>query len=141
MREKLNCILLIDDDEVTNFLNAKILNKIQVAYEIKIVKNGLEALQFITSWNESGLCPELILLDLHMPVLDGFEFMNSFSQLEFENKDSVQIAVITSSDNPNDLDMARSLGIKHYFMKPFKEETMKAFFANELKFDYIFSRN
>lgn len=133
--------MLIDDDEITNFINESILRKLNVAREIKVVKNGLEGLKFITSWQEHNLCPDLILLDLHMPVMDGFEFMGSFNELEFENKEQVQIAVLTSSENPKDLELARELGIKHYFKKPFKEETLKAYFKNDFNFNYKFSNN
>lgn len=141
MREKLKCILLVDDDEVNNFINLTILQKLEVADRIEVAKNGLEALKFITSWNDEGYCPELIILDLHMPVMDGFEFMDSYNQMEFINKDLVQIAILTSSENPHDIDHARMLGIKNYLMKPFRAESVKAFLNANFDFDYRFSDN
>ncbi len=141
MHKKLNCILLIDDDEVNNFINENILRKLNVAEEIKVVKNGLEALQFITTYNDVGVSPELILLDLHMPVMDGFEFMSSFNQLDLINKHKIEIAVLTSSENPNDLRLAKSLGIKHYLMKPFKADTVEMFFNMNFSITYNFSDN
>jgi CheY-like chemotaxis protein len=141
MKEKLNCILLVDDDEVNNFINETILKKLDVAERIVVVKNGLEALKFIAAWNDEGICPELILLDLHMPVLDGFEFMDSFKSMEFVNKDEVQIAVLTSSENPYDIEHARQLGIKNYLMKPLRAETLKPFFNSSFNINYKFSDN
>ncbi|MBX9851133.1 MAG: response regulator [Cytophagaceae bacterium] len=141
MHKKLNCILLIDDDEVNNFINENILRKLNVAADIKVVKNGLEALQFITTYNDEGISPELILLDLHMPVMDGFEFMSSFKKLDLKNKDKIEIAVLTSSDNPNDLKLAKNLGIKHYLIKPFKPDTVELFFNMNFSITYNFSDN
>ncbi|WP_028978638.1 response regulator [Sporocytophaga myxococcoides] len=121
--KKINCILLIDDDEISNFINETLLKRMGVASEIKVVKNGIDGLKYITIYDEKGICPELILLDLNMPVIDGYEFLESFDKLIFENKNNVKIVVLSSSNNPRDEERLKNeFGISNYFIKPLTEE-------------------
>ncbi|WP_299212202.1 response regulator [uncultured Aquimarina sp.] len=71
-------ILLVDDSEATLFFNKTILSKTGYADEILVAKNGLEALEII----KSGVVPEIIFLDINMPVMNGWEFLSEFQKLE-----------------------------------------------------------
>ncbi|AXT50430.1 response regulator [Aquimarina sp. BL5] len=71
-------ILLVDDSEATIFFNKIILSKTGYADEILVAKNGLEALEII----KSGIIPEIIFLDINMPVMNGWKFLSEFQKLE-----------------------------------------------------------
>ena len=64
-------------------------------------------------------------LDINMPVMNGFEFMESFNETDIVNKENIKIVVLTSSGNEQDLLRMSKLGIKHYLTKPLTEEKVK----------------
>ena len=117
-------ILLIDDDPITNFLNEKVLRKLNIAETIRIAVNGQEAIEMIClKCHEGGDCPELIFLDINMPIMDGFEFLNHFKKAAFTNKEKVKIVILSTSTNPHDIEMARKENIK-MLGKPLTDETV-----------------
>ena len=102
---KLNCILLVDDDGSTNFLNYRIIKKLDIAETIETAVNGDKAIQFITqfAFHHNNNAPEVILLDLNMPGADGFDFLTAFKKMNVANKASVKIVILSSSSHPRDL--------------------------------------
>jgi response regulator of citrate/malate metabolism len=122
---KLNCILLIDDDSITNFINERLIKRLNVANEVKITMNGEEGINYIEKISEKGeLCPELILLDINMPVMNGFEFIRAFEHLNIKNKDKVKIIILTTSKNMKDVETLKSLGNFEFINKPLTEEKL-----------------
>lgn len=120
---KLNSILLIDDDQINNFINKRIIKKLGITEEIKVAMNGEEALYQIKNYcNETGHCPELIFLDINMPVMNGFEFLSEFHNLPLENKKDVKIIVLTTSTNPIDMQKLKEYSIKGFLNKPLTEK-------------------
>jgi CheY-like chemotaxis protein len=108
MKKKLNCVLLVDDNEADNFLHKKILEKSGITDHIEIVMNGKEALDFLTGklrcgQTESSNCPpELIFLDINMPVMDGWEFLEEYLNTADVQKSKIIVIVLTTSLNPSD---------------------------------------
>jgi CheY-like chemotaxis protein len=120
---RINSILLIDDDQINNFINKRIIKKLNIAEEINIALNGEEALSYIQKYcGSTGHCPELIFLDINMPVMNGFEFLNEFKNLELENKRNVKIIVLTTSANPGDMQKLKEHSIKGFVNKPLTEK-------------------
>ncbi|HEY8399830.1 MAG TPA: response regulator [Cytophagaceae bacterium] len=126
-REKLDCILLVDDDSINNYINERLLKKLHVANSIRIAVNGEEAIEMIKEYcnSHNNCCPEIILLDINMPVMNGFEFIESFQKLEIKNKGKVTITILTSSSNTKDIEKIRSLGNYPYINKPLTEQKLK----------------
>lgn len=123
---KLNSILLVEDDSITNFINERLLRKLDVADDIKIALNGYDAISCIQSIvNEGKNCPNLIFLDINMPVMDGFEFLNEFKKLEFENKEDVIIVVLTTSTNLSDIEKLKGSGNTDFINKPLTKEKVQ----------------
>ena len=108
MKKKLNCVLLIDDDLGTNFINQMILKKADITDHIQTVLNGKEALDFITNkgiYEKAGNVfpqPMLTFLDINMPVMDGWEFLEAYHKLEEHQKGHIVIIMLTTSLNPDD---------------------------------------
>ena len=97
MKKKLNCVLLIDDDKGTNFINQMIIKKSGITDNIQTVLNGKEAIDFITNKGkfekEDQVFPQpmLTLLDINMPVMDGWEFLEAYHNLEEHQKGKIII--------------------------------------------------
>jgi CheY-like chemotaxis protein len=122
---KLNCILLVDDDSITNFINERLIRKLNVTNDVKITVNGEEGIRYIKKQCDIGeICPELILLDINMPVMNGFEFIREFEKLEIRNKDKVKIIILTTSKNIKDVEVLKSLGNFEFINKPLTEEKL-----------------
>jgi CheY-like chemotaxis protein len=115
---KLKCILIVDDDEVSNYLTEITIKDEDLAEKIEVALNGEEGIKKLQDLHKAtdGEMPELILLDLKMPVMDGFEFLQQFHELVMENKP--EIAIVTSSPNPKDRARVSDFGILGYLNKP-----------------------
>lgn len=119
-------VLLVDDDQVFNLLNQKTLQMLGVVGEIHVARNGSEALELINQYYiGSRALPEVILLDLNMPIMDGFGFIEAFHRLNIPNIEKTLIIVVTSSDNPADVKRAKELGITNYLTKPLSETDLR----------------
>ncbi len=119
-------VLLVDDDQVFNLLNQKTLQLLDLADEIHTARNGKEALDLINDYYRGArTIPEVILLDLNMPIMDGFGFIEAFQKLEVPNKERVLIIIVTSSRDPKDLKRAKDLGITVYLSKPLTEQDLR----------------
>jgi CheY-like chemotaxis protein len=124
--ENINCTLLIDDDEISNHLSKSLLAKFMISNGIQTVSSGMEALQFIVNYDpDLNSCPELIFLDINMPVMSGFEFLDSFRQLTFLNKEKVKIVMLTNSYNEDDVVKCKDYGVLQYVNKPLTDQKIK----------------
>ena len=120
-------VLLVDDDQVFNLLNKKTLQTLDIIGEIHTARNGSEALELINEYYlKSRALPEIILLDLNMPIMDGFGFIEAFYRLQLPKLERTLIIIVTSSDNPRDLRRAKELGIQSYLNKPLSVDDLRA---------------
>lgn len=112
MKKKLNCVLLVDDDEGTNFINRFVIEKAGISERIVTVYNGKEAIEYLTNsgkYQDNGPDfpqPTLILLDINMPVMDGWEFLDAYHNLDENQKGKIVIVMLTTSFNPDDRERA-----------------------------------
>ena len=127
-------ILVVDDDTIANFLIERIVQSTGMARNISKALNGREALAIFENhiYNASPL-PEIVLLDLNMPIMNGFEFLKAYGELEFKDKDQILIILVTSSNNPSDIERARQFGIKYYLTKPISAETIRGILTTEFE--------
>jgi CheY-like chemotaxis protein len=108
MKTKLNSVLLVDDDEATNFINRRIIEKSGIADHIEVTYNGREALDYLCcsgKYEKIGAQfpkPMLVLMDINMPVMDGWEFLNAYRELDSEKKSEKILVMLTTSFNPDD---------------------------------------
>ena len=128
MKKKLKCILLIDDADATNFINRKIIERVGIDEHIEIKLNGKEAIDYIIksddSENDSPL-PSLILLDINMPIMDGWGFLQNYHELETFKKDQIILLMLSTSLNPDDKRRAEAIPeISDYVYKPLTVEVI-----------------
>ena len=125
-------LLIVDDDKFSTLITTWVANKSGIFEDVRSVSNGREALDIFQLVNNNKLAaPDFILLDLDMPVMNGFAFIESIRGLTFPNKNNMSIIVLTSSAKPADIQRARSLAIEHYLLKPLKlNDLQNAFFSS-----------
>lgn len=122
---KLKGVLLIDDNETSNFLNHRIIKRMEISDNIRIFTNGKQAIDFLEKVqknqydpiDKSYFIPELILLDVNMPVLDGFEFLDIFKGFPQAFKEEIKITMLSTSSHPQDTIRASEYGAS-YMLKP-----------------------
>lgn len=123
-------VLLVDDDTIIDYLHKKILKKAGINDPIITVFNGQEAIDQLFTFN--NIMEEkdsvLILLDLNMPILNGWQFLEEFKTLQHELKYQTAIYILSSSINPDDIQMAENNKlVKGYLKKPLTLETVNTF--------------
>ena len=120
----LSTILLIDDDPTTNFVNERLLRRLNVCHEVLVAPSGAAALDLLTKHcgEESQVCPDLVLLDIKMPVMDGFEFLEAFVQLPPCPGHSIVMVLLTSSQLDRDLSRIKQLPVTDFLTKPLTTE-------------------
>ncbi|TVT42542.1 response regulator [Hymenobacter setariae] len=126
---KLASVLLVDDDATTNFLNKLLLQTMGVAEQLLVAENGMEALRILhqTCGREvAETCPQLILLDMNMPIMNGLAFLETYTQQAQAHHHSPVIVMLTTSLHERDLARAQALPIASFLNKPLTREKVTA---------------
>lgn len=116
MVDKFNLVFLVDDDEIVIYLSNVLLNKMSFSEEVRTFSNaerGLDTLKQLTAMN--GRLPDLILLDIHMPTLNGWAFLDEMKR----HKIKVPVFILSSSLDPKDKVKAQTYrAVKGFITKP-----------------------
>lgn len=117
--------LLIDDDAIFNLLNRKLLMTSGAFGQIDAVTSGIEGLRKLQEGTDR--LPDVIFLDIMMPVMNGFEFLEQFHQLPSERLDGVHVVMLSSSLDPRDIDRSRTYPLVNEFIeKPLSTQKLSA---------------
>ena len=109
MNKVLQTVLLVDDDNACNFFNRRLLKNKHSITQVQDARNGRDALAIIKQAADANQpLPNLIFLDLNMPVMSGWEFLNEFKKLPDAVKQQVVIIILSSSINPDDKARAKT---------------------------------
>ena len=125
MIKRIDSVLLVEDDSITNFLNERLLRKLNITDSIAIAHNGEEALNYIDDLQQEGSdLPDLILLDINMPVMDGFDFLKKYNELAPVNGKHSIVVMLTTSTNTRDMDNLLYSGNADILSKPLTEDKL-----------------
>jgi CheY-like chemotaxis protein len=123
-------ILLIDDDTVANFLHKSMIKGLDLGYEVYTCVNGQQGLDFLEACFSEQKVPRLILVDINMPVMDGFGFLEIYKDRNYHQLYETVVAVLTTSTNPRDLARIEALGIECCLTKPLTKNHIPALLEN-----------
>jgi CheY-like chemotaxis protein len=123
-------VLLVDDDPVFNTLHKKLLERTGIPMQINAVHNGQDAMFLINEYF-TGVrdLPDLVLLDLDMPTMDGFNFLEAFKRIPFGKFHNPKIVILTSSSSPRDVQRVKAIGVYKYLTKPLTEGALRELLA------------
>ncbi len=131
MNPKLKCILVIDDDEPTNFFSQMILEELGCAEHIKTLQSGQEALEYLGKCETPGSdpdlypSPDLVFLDINMPAMNGWEFLEEYKKMSVKHR--IIMVMLTTSLFPEDRSRAEAMPeISGFENKPITVEKVNA---------------
>ena len=130
--KKYRTVMLIDDNEIDNLINQKMLEATGVAENIYTHTGAKSAIEFLRNLEKlhnipSDVLPEVIFLDIDMPLMDGFQFLDEFGKLNEETQGKCKVVILTSSINPQDLSKSKNYpNVKEYLNKPLTQESLEA---------------
>jgi len=135
----LDQILCVDDDPITLMLCKKVIIKSSFSNEIITSQNGEEALSYFNTIkytnnkNKPIPQPQLIFLDLNMPVMGGWEFLDSFNSQEFSEFSTIKVVVLSSTIDPEDLEKSKQYPMVIDFLSKPISQSMLEYLKNKLK--------
>ncbi|MBU0696747.1 MAG: response regulator [Bacteroidetes bacterium] len=132
MTNKIINVCIIDDDEVYIYSVIKLIKSKGLCGNLMVFKSGFEALNHLKSIIKTpNLLPDIILLDINMPKMDGWQFVEEFNKLNSKTGKKVIIHIVSSSIDVRDESKANSLSvISNYYFKPVTREMLDTIFQN-----------
>ena len=127
-------ILLVDDDEINNFISIKLIKKALDNTSISSCLNGKFAIDQLVELQrkDPASLPDFILLDINMPIMNGWEFLDEYRRLEIDPLGKSKIYIISSSVFSNDINKAKSYPlVKNFISKPLSVEKIKEMFNDK----------
>jgi CheY-like chemotaxis protein len=129
-KAKYESVMLIDDSEIDNFINQKMIEGHNFAERIYVHTGSKSALEFLLNFERAHLpeelLPEIIFLDINMPIMDGFQFAEEFQKSSPRIYDKVKIVFLTSSLNPLDQKRAMAVrGVYSFLNKPLTKDHLE----------------
>jgi CheY-like chemotaxis protein len=123
MRKKINCIMIVDDNPADNRYHQIIIEDLGVATHIQVANSGADALNSLIEYSRSP--PELVFLDINMPKMNGWEFLEAYRNLDIHLKKEIKIIVLTTSLNEEDKEKAEKISeVTDFRVKPLTEEML-----------------
>jgi len=133
-------ILLVEDDTLDVMDARRTLSRMDILYKMHVTKNGEEALAYLREISTNGGDrPDIILLDLNMPKMNGIELLTNIRQME-EWKDT-KVFIITTSEEREDKEVTQRLGVSGYIVKPLKFNNPSSIDSFNLMIDLLNIKN
>ena len=131
-KPRYHSVMLIDDNEIDNLINQKMIETACITEKIYTHTGAKSAIEFLRNIEKLGeislqILPEVIFLDIDMPLMDGFQFLDEFSKLNETTRNKCEIIMLTSSINPQDINRSNDYQfVKQYINKPLSQENLSS---------------
>ncbi|HLO74680.1 MAG TPA: response regulator [Flavobacterium sp.] len=124
--KQIEILALVDDDDTFVFITQRIIEQTNHVKEIKVFNNGLDALNYLKdNLNNNYQLPEVIFLDLSMPIMDGWQFLDEFTSLKTEKTEKILIYICSSSISPHDITKAKEISsVTDFIIKPVTKDKL-----------------
>lgn len=127
--KKYRLVMLVDDSEIDNLINQKMIEAADIAEMIFSHTGARSAIEFLRNIEKlpdpDPVIPDLIFLDIDMPLMDGFQFLDEFEKLTIRTKQKIRIVMLTSSVNPQDYTQSKKYGTVQLFLnKPLSHQSI-----------------
>ncbi|WP_159021042.1 response regulator [Algibacter sp. L3A6] len=128
-------ICIVDDDDIYQFTVVKTLELLEFEKNIKVFSDGEEALEFLLSnLNQNDELPDVIFLDINMPIMDGYQFMEEYVKIKSKLGKKTVIYMVSSSVDPVDIEKAKRISdISDYIIKPIEPGKLKSIMEELIK--------
>ena len=126
-KNSVNLVMLVDDNETDNFISRRIIEISKFANEIEVKSSGQSALDYLTENKDNqDKIPDLIFLDINMPIVDGFIFLYEFEKFNEQVRDKCKVIILSSSDNKRDIDkIVNNNHVIKFITKPLTENALE----------------
>ncbi len=105
MENPINLVMLVDDNDTDNFISRRIIEITKFAKNVEVKNSGKSALEYLEREQDNpAKLPDIIFLDINMPIVDGFVFLFEFEMFPDELKNKCKVVILSSSDNKRDIE-------------------------------------
>lgn len=123
-------IMLIDDNKIDLFIHGEFIKKMNITSEILEFAFAKEALVFLQE-NKFEKWPNLIILDIHMPIMNGFDFLEEYAELPFAHREKCKVIIVSSSLDTRDIKKSQeNLHVLELIEKPINTDKLKTILIN-----------
>ncbi|MGK7389832.1 MAG: response regulator [Candidatus Cyclobacteriaceae bacterium M2_1C_046] len=131
---QIDLVMLVDDNDTDNFISKRIIEITRFAKRVEVKNSGKSALDYLReNENNEDELPNLIFLDINMPIVDGFVFLYEFEKFNEKIRDKCKVIILSSSDNKRDIDkIVNNNHVIKFITKPLTESALEEVKINNL---------
>ena len=132
--QKFNLVMLVDDNDTDNFISKRIIEITKFAEDVEIKNSGKSALEYLEEHKENvQKLPDIIFLDINMPIVDGFVFLYEFEKFNETIRNKCKVIILSSSDNKRDIDkIVNNDHVIKFVTKPLTENALSEIRLSEI---------
>ena len=131
--KSLERLFLVDDDHIFLMIMKRMIMQAEVVKSVETFENGLDILEYLkANQSKPEVLPEIILLDLNMPIMDGWQFLDAYREIQRELAQNIRIYILSSSNFEEDIRRAEEYSmVKEYLVKPLSPERLIGIMGSE----------